>query len=77
MEPPLVRRAPAARKEVAWQNEATRYYYLCVRNGMDPITEAQRLAALGGAAALELRDLMGEFDDGLPPGDDGADPSIP
>ncbi len=75
MEPPLVRWAKD--KAVAWQNEATRYYYLCVRRGIDPITEAQRLAHMGAAAALELQDVMGQFDDGLPPGDDGAKLHIP
>lgn len=75
MEPPLVRKAKD--KVSAWQNEALRYYYLCVRKGIDPITEAQRLAALGAAAAIELQDVMGHFDDGLPPGDDGANTSTP
>lgn len=78
MQPPLVKRAKTPeRLATAWRNEATRYYYLCVRKGMDPITEAQRLAALGAAAALELQDVMGQFDDGAPPGDDDANLLIP
>jgi len=42
---------------------------------MDPVMDAQRLARFGAAAAIELQEVM-DLDDGLPPGDEGADKPI-
>lgn len=72
MEPATVRTAKPEDKAAAWHNETLRYFYVCLRKGIDPVAEAQKWAALGAAAALELQEVMEDLDDGLPPGDNDA-----